>query len=265
MSEIGFIGTGNMTTAIVNGIKNSDINWDIRLFDIDSKKAQSLADSVGEVAAETVGELASECDIIVLAVKPQNFPDVFKQIKGEINRQATIVSIAAGITAEQIKSGLGYDAKIVLAMPNTPMLMGCGAIALSRILPTTEQEYKMVKDIFSLLGIAVDVPSDKMKEIIPINGSSPAFIYLIAKGFVDYAVSVGIDQDSALQLFCKTLEGSAKMMTESGSSIEELIKAVSSPGGTTIEGLKVLREQGLADTIKATCEATTKRAYELSE
>ena len=104
-----------------------------------------------------------------------------------------------------------------------------------------------------------------MKEIIAINGSSPAFIYLYAKGFIDYAASVGIDSGAAMELFAQSLIGSAKMMTDSGYSIDELIKMVSSPGGTTLAGLDRLYEGKLTDVVNNCCESCTKRAYELSK
>ena len=104
-----------------------------------------------------------------------------------------------------------------------------------------------------------------MKEIIAINGSSPAFIYLFAKGFIDYAEGAGIDRQSATELFAQSLIGSAKMMTDSGYTIDELIKMVSSPGGTTLAGLDRLYEGNLTDTVKNCCESCTKRAYELSK
>ena len=104
-----------------------------------------------------------------------------------------------------------------------------------------------------------------MKEIIAVNGSSPAFIYLYAKAFIDYAKSEGIDGDTALRLFAKSLEGSAEMLTSSGKSVDELIKMVSSPGGTTLAGLSALYEGGLEAMTKDCCERCTKRAYELSK
>jgi pyrroline-5-carboxylate reductase len=123
----------------------------------------------------------------------------------------------------------------------------------------------VVKSIFSTGGIAEVVPMDRMKEIIAINGSSPAFIYLYAKGFIDYAKENGIDENAALRLFAKSLIGSAKMMTESGKTIDELIKMVSSPGGTTLAGLDGLYQGKLTDVVKDCCERCTKRAYELSK
>ena len=104
-----------------------------------------------------------------------------------------------------------------------------------------------------------------MKEIIAVNGSSPAFIYLFAKGFIDYAVSAGIDKAAAEELFAQSLIGSAKMITDSGYSLDELIKMVSSPGGTTLAGLDRLYEGKLTDVVNHCCESCTKRAYELSK
>ena len=106
---------------------------------------------------------------------------------------------------------------------------------------------------------------EKMKEIIAINGSSPAFIYLFAKGFIEYAESVGIDKNAATELFSQSLIGSAKMITDSGYSIDELIKMVSSPGGTTLAGLDRLYEGKLTEVVGNACESCTKRAYELSK
>ena len=150
-------------------------------------------------------------------------------------------------------------------MPNTPFLLGEGATALAKGTYTTDEEFEVVKSIFSTGGIAEVVPMDKMKEIIAINGSSPAFIYLYAKGFIDYAKENGIDGDAALRLFAKSLIGSAKMMTESGKTIDELIKMVSSPGGTTLAGLDGLYQGKLTDVVKDCCGRCTKRAYELSK
>ena len=141
-----------------------------------------------------------------------------------------IVSIAAGITAEYIKRKTIPEAKVVLVMPNTPLLLGEGATAIAKAEPVTGEEFDFVRNIFSSCGETAVISADKIKEIISINGSSPAFIYLFAKGFIDYAKSAGIDEASAKKLFAKSLIGSAKMMTDSGYSIDELIKMVSSPG-----------------------------------
>lgn len=150
-------------------------------------------------------------------------------------------------------------------MPNTPMMLGLGASAISRADGVTDEEFAFAKSVIESCGIAEEVPINKMKEIIAVNGSSPAFIYLFAKGFVDYAKSVDIDPDAALKLFAQSLVGSAKMLTDSGMTVDELIKQVSSPGGTTIAGLDKLYEGKLTDTVDECCKACTARAYELAK
>ena len=118
---------------------------------------------------------------------------------------------------------------------------------------------------FKACGKIAILPEDKMKEVIAINGSSPAFIYLFAKGFIEYAEEAGISEESAKALFTQSLIGSARMIMESGDEIDELIRKVSSPGGTTLAGLDRLYEGKLVDTVKNACKSCTKRAYELSK
>ncbi len=148
-------------------------------------------------------------------------------------------------------------------MPNTPMMLGCGASAMSRDDKVSDEEFEFARKIIGSCGTAEVVPMDKMKEIIAINGSSPAFVYLYAKGFTQYAQRVGINEETALRLFAQTLIGSARMMTESGMTVDELIKQVSSPGGTTLAGLQELYNGRLTETVINACDACTKRAYEL--
>lgn len=262
MKNIGFIGCGNMATAIIKGICNDKEN-SIRAYDIDVAKVEALKDS-GVVKAESPKELAEKSDFIFLAIKPQQFEEALGDLAGHTSGKV-IVSIAAGITAEYIKSKLGEDTKVVLVMPNTPLLRGKGATALCKVQPTSQEEFNVVVNIFSQSGIAKVIPEDKMKEIIAINGSSPAFIYLFAQGFLDYAKKVDIDEKTALELFSQTLIGSADMMINSGFTVDELIKMVSSPGGTTLKGLESFDKDGLKKSVVNACEACTQRAYELSK
>lgn len=140
-----------------------------------------------------------------------------------------------------------------------------GASALAKDSQVSQQEFDFVCSIFKACGKTAVIDESKMKEIIAVNGSSPAFIYLYAKGFIDYAVKEGIDGEVAKKLFAQSLIGSAKMITDSGYTIDELIKMVSSPGGTTLAGLEELNKGNLLNTVNNACEACTKRAYELSK
>ncbi len=267
MDKVGFIGTGNMGSALIKGILKSDNfadNLEIYAYDKDSEKLGSFAE-IGVNLCTSSNEVVKKCKYIVLAIKPQFFDIVLEEIKDSINSETVLISIAAGISDEYIQSKTVDDVRVVLVMPNTPMLLGEGACAISKSVTTSIGEYNFVKELFSSCGIVSDVSIDKMKEIIAINGSSPAFIFLFAKYFVEYGKSVGISEETATKLFSQSLIGSAKMITDSGFNIDELIKMVSSPGGTTLAGLEQLYKGDLSGTVEKACKSCTKRAYELSK
>ncbi len=266
MDNIGFIGAGNMGTAIMKGISSSRLGKNINLFAFDpsTEKVNALSE-YGVAACSSEKEIMDKCKYVFLAVKPQIIEGVLEAISGHTKKDTVIISIAAGIGDEFIAKKTIPEAKVILVMPNTPLLLGEGASALSRNERVSDDEFDVVLNICKICGKAAVISKDKMKEIIAINGSSPAFIYLFAKGFIDYAASVGIDKSVAEELFTQSLIGSAKMITDSGNTIDELIKMVSSPGGTTLAGLDRLYEGNLTDVVKNCCESCTKRAYELSK
>ena len=266
MVNVGFIGCGNMGFAIMKGILSSKMSSNIKLFAFDKfEPALHKAVSAGVCGAQNAADVVKSCKYVFFAIKPQQLDEVLDEAEKEVTADTVIVSILAGVTDEYYAKRTVPNAKVVLVMPNTPFLLGEGATALSRSDSVTDEEFELVCDIFSSGGISKVIAKDKMKEIIAINGSSPAFIYLYTKYFVDYAKSVGIDEETAKELFAKSLIGSAKMITDSGKSLDELIEMVSSKGGTTIAGLEKLREGGLSDAVDNCCKACTKRAYELSK
>jgi pyrroline-5-carboxylate reductase len=264
--KIGFIGAGNMGTAIMKGIAGSTLAEQVALYAYDhtTEKTAALA-ADGVTACADVPQVFKTCKYVFLAIKPQQFDSVLPQIAEEITEDTVIVSIAAGITPDYIRSQTKPQAKVIQVMPNTPLLLGKGATALSRNDAVSDAEFSFVEQLFALCGVTSVLPLDKMAEVIAINGSSPAFIYLFAKGFLDYAKEVGIDETAAKQLFAQSLIGSAAMLTDSGYDVDTLIKQVSSPGGTTLAGLDALYEGKLEDTVKDACRRCTKRAYELSK
>ncbi len=262
MRKLGFIGVGNMGGAILRGVQGKLGNTAVFAYDTNKERLNGLI-NVGATVAGSIKDLAEKCEYILLAVKPQQLDGVLSELKASMSTDAVIISICAGVSAEHIRRLTFPKAKVIPVMPNTPMMLGMGASAMSRDDSVSDEEFAFAKKIIGSCGITVEVPANKMKEIIAINGSSPAFIYLFAKGFVDYAASVGINPDSALKLFAQTLSGSARMLTESGMTTDELIKQVSSPGGTTLAGLVKLYDGKLIETVKSACDACTKRAYEL--
>ena len=260
----GFIGAGNMATAIINGIltNNAKSAEDISVFDLDAAKLE-LMKAKGVDTVTSCRELAEKSDVVVLAVKPQNYDEVLADIRDSVKDSTVIVTIAAGISIEYVRRGLGRNCPAVRVMPNTPLLLGKGASAVCRSENISDEDLEEVKKMFALSGDVVILPESKMNAVIAVNGSSPAYIYLFAKAMLDYAVSVGIDKDAAMSLICKTFEGSAEMLRSSGDTPEVLIEKVSSKGGTTIEALKVLNERGVPQAISDAMAACTKRAEEL--
>ena len=266
MNTIGFIGAGNMGSAILRGIAGSDMKQEAELFAYNPTEAKvdALADC-GVQKCKSAAEVVEKSQYVFLAIKPQKFEEVLPQIADAVTEQTVLVSIAAGIGAEFIRKLTKPFAKVVLAMPNTPLLLGEGATALAKDDSVSDAEFAVVRNIFGSCGMTAVIAPEQMKEVIAVNGSSPAFIYLFAKGFLDYAARVGLPEQSAKELFVQSLIGSAKMITDSGYSIDELIRQVSSPGGTTLAGLDQLYEGKMLDAVQNACDSCTKRAYELSK
>ncbi len=263
--SVGFIGTGKMATAIINGLVNFKFDASFYGYDI-SKNNYSFLTKLGVKCCKTACELVEVCDVVVLSVKPQNVVEVLSEIKLNFKYEKTIlVSIAAGIDENLIFKKLNENVKFVRVMPNTPFLINKGAVAICRGLNINDELFEFVKSLFKVGGVVVEVEPNQMDNIVAINGSSPAFIYLFAKGFIEFAKTKNIDYKLALKLFCASLEGSSQMMIQSKKTIDELISDVSSPNGTTIEGLNVLYKNEFVNIIKKTCEATAKKSVELSK
>ena len=234
----------------------------INVFDVSEEKKEQMKE-LGAAVCGSNAEVTAQSDIIVLAVKPQNYAEVIESLKDAATEEKTFVSIAAGISIAYVQKALGKACPVVRVMPNTPLLLKKGASALCPSDNITEENKEIVYRMFAGSGVCEYITEDHMNEIIAVNGSSPAYIYLFAKAMADYAAEQGIDYDKAMNLICATLEGSAAMLRESGDSADVLIQKVSSKGGTTIAALDKLREHGFTEAIHDAMEACTKRAEEL--
>jgi pyrroline-5-carboxylate reductase len=260
---VGFLGAGNMANAIIRGIQNSTLSsqYTIMVYDIDVTKCEKMARQ-GVAVAESALSLVEGCSIVFLAVKPQNYGDLLEEIREVATVDQTFVSIAAGISTVYIQQVLGKPCPVVRAMPNTPLLLGQGATALCPN-HVSEAAFQQVCEIFRASGLVEILPEHLMNAVISVNGSSPAYVYLMVKTMVDHAVSYGIDEKTALRLVCQTFVGSASMLLESGSTPDELIQTVSSPGGTTLRALDALREDGFCAALEDAMDRCTRRAEEL--
>lgn len=265
MKKIGFIGAGNMATAIIDGILRSKSTPadNITVFDILPEKLDIMAKK-GINATTSTKEVVNASDIIVLAVKPQNYAEVLEGISDAVTKDKVFVTIAAGISTDYIANTLKCDCPMVRVMPNTPLLLGVGATAMSRR-NISDEDFQCVYDMFANGGVVEILDESQMNSVIAVNGSSPAYVYLFAKAMVDYAEKEGIDKDSALRLVCATLKGSAEMLENSGDTPEELIRKVSSPGGTTLKALEKFEEKGFYNSVIEAMDACTNRANELSK
>ena len=265
MKKIGFIGAGNMATAIIKGLISQNGSAEqLGVFDTDPLKCSAML-GMGVEVYPSSPELVRSCDIVVLAVKPQNYAEALEAVKGEADESKTFVSIAAGISIDYVRKALGCSCPVVRVMPNTPLLLQKGATALCPSENISEEDKELVYKMFAGSGVCEYITEDHMNEIISVNGSSPAYIYLFAKAMADYAESCGIGYQQAMNLLCATLEGSAAMLRESVDTPDVLIEKVSSKGGTTIAALNKLREHGFTEAITDAMKACTDRAEELGK
>ena len=264
--KLGFIGAGNMSSAIIKGMLSKEYisPCNINIFDINPQKADEFK-SFGLNSLNNISDLMSLSDIVFLAVKPQNITEVLTQIAPFVTSDKIIVSIAAGISINYIKSMLNPQTKVIRVMPNTPLMLGYGATAISYLPPVFDKELEIVADIFKISGIVEVLPEDKMNAVIPLNGSSPAFVYLFAKSLVDSGILFGINNKASMNLVYHSILGSAYMLINSGESPEELIKKVSSPKGTTVAALKSFEDDNFSNIIKKAMDVCVKRADELSK
>ena len=254
--KIGFIGAGNMATAIINGMIGNKAKEPSMIYVFDNAKLDIMKQK-GVNACASANEAVEKSDIIVLAVKPQNYEEVLLGIKSSVTAEKVFVTIAAGISISYVTETLGVNCPAVRVMPNTPLLLGYGAIS--------DEDFNEIYKMFSLSGEVCLFSESKMNEVISINGSSPAYFYLFALAMKQYAEEAGFDGETALKLIAKTMEGSAHMILESGDSLETLIQKVSSKGGTTIAALDVMKSKGIPEAIKEGMAACTKRAEELGK
>lgn len=262
--NICFIGSGNMAGAIIGGLLANSLAQpsQVAVYDINPEVSGRFQPQ-GIQVKQSIKEAAEFADIVFLSVKPQNYEEVLAELSKCTDESKVIVSIAAGISTTYIKSRIGFNCKVVRVMPNTPLLLGEGATAMCHCLPVTRQEFDEIKGIFEAGGVVEELPEDKMNAVIAVNGSSPAYVYLFAKAVMDGAVQQGIDAETAKRLISKTLIGSAYMLTQSGKTPDELIKMVSSKGGTTIAALEALYDHNFEQAMIEAMERCTKRAEEL--
>ncbi len=263
LKKILFIGSGNMASAIANGLSKANIVDDSCVILYDKNPEQYSKFPSTFTIAESLEEGINQADYIFLSVKPQNIKDVLCQIKLDITSKV-FISICAGITISSIESNFDYI-KVVRAMPNTPLLIGQGITAVCKNNNVSYEEFDFVKSIFSSCGMVTEIAENDINALTAITSSSPAYIYLFIKSMYEGAKAMGFDYDNTIELICKTFIGSANMVLSSDKTIDEQIQMVKSPNGTTERALNVLEANKIEATIADAMLACQKRAIELAE
>lgn len=263
--RIGFIGGGNIAGAIIGGmIKSGYIKPDlITVFDTDAAKLERLNSTYGVRRADSAADVVVNCKYVFLTVKPQVYESVLSEIAELISDDTCLVAVAAGVTISFVKSIAGKNCKVIRVMPNTPLLIGKGASALVHQPPVTDEEFDYIRGVFDSSGITAVIDESQMDAVIGVSGSAPAFVFRFAKCIIESGVSAGLSVENATKLMTQTLVGGAGMINESGMSVDELIKMVSSPNGTTVAGLKALDEHNFDEATRAGADASIARSYEL--
>ncbi len=261
--KVGFIGLGNMASAMIGGMLEKGLIAPEDV--IGSAKTTATAKKVKErfniTAVTDNKKVAAEADVLFLAVKPLFFPEVISEIRDSVRAGTLIVSIAAGRTLSSIKEAFGRpELKVVRCMPNTPALVlaGCTGVCAGEEVPREDVE-KVIR-LMEAFGKADVVPERLMDAVVGVSGSSPAYVFLFIEAMADAAVAAGMPRKQAYEFAAQSVMGSAKMVLETGLHPGELKDMVCSPGGTTIEAVKVLEEQGFRGIVMDAVEACVHRS-----
>lgn len=268
MKRLGLIGAGNMGGAILSGVLRRGCLKAEQV--MVSDKAETLLDGFAKhfPGLETTTDnrrVASECQMILLAVKPQFLGGVLEEIHDAVQGKA-VVSIAAGWTQAQLQQALaGTGATVLRAMPNTPALVGEGMTALCAEHTFSQEDYAFIEQVFQAVG-RVTVLSERLFDgMIAVCGSSPAYLYMMLEALGDGAVREGIPRKTACTLAAQAMLGCAKMVLETGEHPAALKDAVCSPAGTTIEGVAALERAGFRNAVLEAMAACAEKSREMSK
>jgi len=262
--KIGFIGGGNMAEALIKGLlKGTFPPSAIRVSEPDTDRQRHLAERYAVGTTPENLEVVKECDLIVLAVKPQMVEEVLTGIASAFSEDKLLISILAGVSTERLEAHFDGSPRLVRAMPNTPALVGAGATALSPGWFATPDDVLAARHLFEAVG-TVHVGDEKLIDAVTgLSGSGPAYVFTIIEALADGGVQEGLPRDVALSLAVQTLYGSARLVQESGEHPAALRDKVCSPGGTTIAAVKTLEEKGLRSALMEAVASAARRSREL--
>lgn len=249
--KIGFIGCGNMATAILKGIlKSGEVAaTDIIASAKSDKTREKIEKELGIKKADTNAQVVEFADVVFLAVKPQFLEGVLDEIKASVKENQIFISIAPGKTLQWFADKLGEKTKVIRTMPNTPAMVGEGMTALCVNDLVTEEETALAVKLCNTFGKTEVIPEHLMDAVVGVSGSSPAYVFMFLEAMADAAVADGMPRAQAYKFAAQAVLGSAKLMLETGKHPGELKDMVCSPAGTTIQAVRVLEEKGLRSAV----------------
>jgi pyrroline-5-carboxylate reductase len=260
-------GIGAMGSALVKGWVSSKMISPslITAVDVDAAKLKKMASQLKIKSSMDSAKALKNAGLVLLAVKPQQMKELLAQTGPLFPKSALVVSIAAGVSTEQIEKQLSQGCPVVRVMPNTPALLGAGMAAVAGGSRAKASNVKLVLNLFSAVGRAVPVMESQMDLVTAVSGSGPAYVFHMVEAMIEAAVKGGLSPKAAHQLVSQTVYGAARMVLETGKTPEELRIQVTSPGGTTQAALAKMAEKGFKETMAAAIEAATQRGAELRQ
>lgn len=263
--RIGFIGLGNMAKAIIGGMIQKEM---VKAGDIiGSDKLQATRDGARDMFGITVTadnrEVVANADVLLFAVKPQFLGEVIAEIREDVPADMLMISIAAGKTIGWIEEAFDKKIKLVRCMPNTPALVGEGCTGVCVNDNVSDEEKELSVRLMESFGKAALMPESMIDTVGAVSGSSPAYVFMFIEAMADAAVLGGMPRAQAYEFAAQAVYGSAKLVLESGKHPGELKDMVCSPGGTTIEGVKVLEQMGMRGAIMEALEACIEKSKRL--
>ena len=265
--QIGFIGLGNMAKAIIGGMLENQIvtSEDIIGSARTRETKEAVRSAFGIGIRKTNAEVAREAEVLILAVKPQFLQGVIEEIRSEVPRSTLVISVAAGKTMHWIEAAFGGNdrIKLVRCMPNVPALVGAGCTGVCANDMVSQEEIGYSIKLMESFGKAYLVPEHLMDAVGAVSGSSPAFVFMFIEAMADAAVAAGMTRKQAYEFAAQAVYGSAKMVLESGKHPGELKDMVCSPGGTTIQGVRVLEEKGMRGAVMDALAVTVEQSKKI--
>lgn len=256
MKKLGSIGCGGMAQAIIGGlIREGTYRPEEIIASTRSQKSLERVKNILGIETSLNNKEIAQSEVVLLAVEPGAYPEVIEEIRDYIKEETIIWTIAAGVTIEQVENWFAKKVKVVRTMPNTPARVAEGVTGVTMNAMITEADRVVITKCIESFGSMEEIPESLMEGIIPVTGSSPAFIYMLIEAMADGAVREGFSRKQAIRLAAQTVLGTAKMVLETEEHPAILKDQVCTPGGITIELVKKMEEMGFRNAVLEGMEA----------